>query len=162
MKCKSWCITDFRFLNSRLQRVNFTCLLFRDAFAILGNFTCEYLLVLYWKIYIMPLNYHKVTSLIVVLYLVFSASNVYRRMPVDFSINPAIWQSYINATVESIPDSSKYLANIDDFLLHSSKHGYLKYLEDVSKVCLRMFWNNHPRSVNPLELNCITWITLFL
>ena len=39
-------IADFRFLNSRLQRVNLAFPLIRDGFAILGSSKCEYFLVL--------------------------------------------------------------------------------------------------------------------
>ena len=46
-------------------------------------------------------------------------------------------QSYINVFLSSIPDRSKYLAIMDDLLLHSSKHGHLKYLEEVLTVLLK-------------------------
>ena len=37
-----------------------------------------------------------------------SASYVYLRMPMGLSACQAIWQSYINAILGSIPDRSKY------------------------------------------------------
>ena len=53
------------------------------------------------------------------------------------STSPAIRQSFINAFLISIPDTSKYLKFVDDLLLHSSKHGHLKYLEDLLKELLK-------------------------
>ena len=55
----------------------------------------------------------------------------------ELRTNPAVWQSYINAIPISKPDRSKYLAIMDDPLLHSSKHGHLKYLEDLLKALLK-------------------------
>ena len=42
-------ITNFRFLNSRLQIENVAFPLIRDVFAILGSFKCECLSILYLK-----------------------------------------------------------------------------------------------------------------
>ena len=52
-------------------------------------------------------------------------------------LEPAIWQSYINSVISSTPDRSKYLAITDDPLLHTSKHGHLKYMEDLLKALLK-------------------------
>ena len=50
----------------------------------------------------------------------------------ELNASPAIWLSYINVILGSIPDRSV----IDDLLLHSSKHGHLKYLEDPLKALI--------------------------
>ena len=63
--------------------------------------------------------------------------DTYQTMPTGLSAIPAIWQFYINAILGSIPDRPKYLASMDDPLLHSSKHGHLKHLEDFLKVLLK-------------------------
>ena len=49
---------------------------------------------------------------------------IYQRMPLELSTSPAIWQSYKYAILSNISDRSKYLAIMDDLLLHSSKHGH--------------------------------------
>ena len=53
-----------------------------------------------------------------------SVSYRYQRMQMGLSTSPAIWQSYINAILSSLPDRMKHLAIIDDLLLQSSKHGH--------------------------------------
>ena len=53
-------------------------------------------------------------------------------------INAAIWQSCINAILTSIPNKSKYLANMNDLLQTFSTHSHLKYLKDI----LKAFTNN--------------------
>ena len=55
-------------------------------------------------------------------------------MPIKQNESPAIWQSYVNAIPSSIHERSRYLAIMDDLLLHSSKHAHLKYLKDLLKV----------------------------
>ena len=47
-------------------------------------------------------------------------------MPMGICAIPAQWQSYISAILIGIPNRSKYLAIMDDLLLHSSKHSHLK------------------------------------
>ena len=54
-----------------------------------------------------------------------SPSYVYQRMPVLLSASLPILQSYINDILGSIPDISKYLAIMDDLLLHSTQNSHL-------------------------------------
>ena len=82
-------------------------------------------------------------------------------MPMALSAGPVIWQSYINAILSSVPDKSRYLAIMDDLLLHCSKPGYLKFLEDLLKALLKAVSKYHQRSVNSLELNYNIWVMLF-
>ena len=42
-------------------------------------------------------------------------------MSIGLSVGPAIWQSYINGVLGSIPGRSKYLGIMGILLLHSSK-----------------------------------------
>ena len=58
-------------------------------------------------------------------------------MPMGLNASAAIWQHHINAIISNIPDRSKYLAIMDDLLLQSSKHGHLKYIEDLLKALLK-------------------------
>ena len=101
-------ITDFRFLISRLQRVNLDFPLIRDVFAILGSSKCDCISVLDLKdvCYTIKLSENSKPYCSTVPYFD-SASYVYQRMPMGLSASPAIWQSYINAILSSIPDTSK-------------------------------------------------------
>ena len=125
-------ITDFRFLNSRLQRVNFFPLI-RDAFAVLQSSKCECLSLLDLKdaYHTLKLSERSKPYCGVLSYFS-SASHVYQRMPSALCTDPAIWQSY-----SSIPYRSRNLAIMDDLLLHSSKQGHLKHLKDLLKALLK-------------------------
>ena len=63
-------ITDFRFLNSRLQRVNLAFPLIRDTFAVLGSSKCECLLVLDLKyVHALLSNCQKIPKVTAVFYI---------------------------------------------------------------------------------------------
>ena len=121
-------IIDFRFFNSRLQRVHLAFSFLRDAFTILENFKCECLSVLDLKE-----AYHTIKlsenykPYCVILPCFGSTSYVYQRMSMGLT-SPAIRQPYINAILSCISDGSKYLAIVDYLLLHSSKHSHLNIL----------------------------------
>ena len=46
-----------------------------------------------------------------------SASYMYQRMPMGLNISPSIWQSYINTTLECLPNRKHCEAIMDDLLL---------------------------------------------
>ena len=46
-----------------------------------------------------------------------SASNLYQRMPMGLNISPALWQSYINLTLDCLQSRKYCEAIIDDLLL---------------------------------------------
>ena len=76
--------------------------------------------------------------------------------------SPGRWQGYINSILSSIPERLKHLVIVDNILLHTSKHGYLKYLEDWLKVLLESVLKYYQRSVNSLELSYNIWVPLVL
>ena len=61
------------------------------------------------------------------------------------SLCPAIWQFCINAILSSKLGRSKYLAIMDDLLLHSSKHGHLKYLKHLLKTLFKTGLKSSPK-----------------
>ena len=60
--------------------------------------------------------------------------------------------------LSSIPERSKYLTIMDDLLLYSSLEMPGRYVE---RSCPKEVWKYHQESVNSLELNYNTWVTLF-
>ena len=131
-------ITDFRFLNSRLQRVDLAFPLMTTALAILGSPKFECLLVLDLKDAYHAIKLSENFKLYCGIKSHFgSAIYVSQRMPMGPRASPAILQSYISAILINIPDRSKYLVIMGDLLLHSSKHVHLKYLEDFLKILLK-------------------------
>ena len=75
-----------------------------------------------------------------------SASYIQKRMSMGLIANPAILQCYINDILCSIPDISKYLAIMDDLLLHRTKYGLLKYFEVLLKTLLKNVLKISPKN----------------
>ena len=64
-----------------------------------------------------------------------SASYLYQRMPMGLNISPAIWQSYINASLDSLQSRKYCEAIIDDLLLFTPmKASYFDKLENLLKA----------------------------
>ena len=64
-----------------------------------------------------------------------SVSYLYQRMPMGLNVSPPIWQTYINAVLNSL-QSRKYCEVImDDLLLFTpSKKAHMNKLEDLLKA----------------------------
>ena len=76
-----------------------------------------------------------------------STSYAYQRIPKGLSTCRAIWQSYVNAILGRISDRLKYSAIMDDLLLHNSKYGHLKYLEDLLKAKYKNILKISPKKI---------------
>ena len=59
-------------------------------------------------------------------------------MPMTLNISPSIWQSYINAILESLQSRKYCTAIMDDLLLITpSKKSHIAKLEDLLKALLK-------------------------
>ena len=58
-------------------------------------------------------------------------------MPMGQIAGPAIWQPYMNTILGNIPDRLRCLTIMDDLQFQSSKHRYLKFLEDPLRALLK-------------------------
>ena len=61
----------------------------------------------------------------------------YERMPMGLCISPCKWIEYINIVMEGLPDKSKYIAIMDDILIHSKKKSHSERIEDLLKAIIR-------------------------
>ena len=110
--------------------------MFRDTFALLGSSKCEVMSVLDLKDTFHSLwlseNSQKYCG---ILPYFGSKSCLYQRMPMGLNVSPAIWQTYINAILNSL-QSRKYCEVImDDLLLFTpSKKAHIAKLEDLLKA----------------------------
>ena len=94
-------LTDFRHLNMRIAKNNFTCPLLKDMLLVLGSSKCKVLSVLYFKDTFHSLRLSEPSKKYCGILSSFgSTSYLYQRMPVGINIPPSIWQSYINAILE--------------------------------------------------------------
>ena len=105
----------------------------------LGSSKCEVLLVLDFKdvFHSLRLSENSKKYCSILLYSG-SVSYIYQRMPMGFNISPSIWQSYINAILNSLQSKKYCEAIVDDPLLFTpSKSAHMAKLEDLLKVLLK-------------------------
>ena len=110
-------VTDFIHLNMRIVKNNLAHSLLRETFALLGSSKCEVMSVLDLKDAFHSLRLsEKSMKYCSILPYFGSASYLYQRMDMGLNVSPLIWQSYINAILNSL-QSRKYCEVIKNDLL---------------------------------------------
>ena len=129
-------VTDFRHLNMRIVKNNLVYPLLRDTFALLGSSKCEVMSVLDLKDAFRSLQLsEKSQKYCGILPYFGSASYLYQRMPMGLNVSPPIWQTYINAILNSLQSRKYCEAIMDDLLLFTpSKRAHIDKLEDLLKA----------------------------
>ena len=110
--------------------------LLRDTFALLGSLKCEVMSVLDLKdaFHSLWLS-EKSQKYCGILPYFGSALYLYQRMPMGLNVSPLIWQTYINAILNSLQSNKYCKAIMDDLLLFTpSKKAHIAKLEDLSKA----------------------------
>ena len=93
--------TDFRHLNVRIAKNNLAYPLLKDT--MLGSSKCEVLLVLVLKDAFHSLRLSENSKKYCGILPYFSSTSyLYQRMSMGLNIAPSIWQSYINAVLNSL------------------------------------------------------------
>ena len=140
-------VTDFRHLNVRIAKNNFTYPLVRDTFSGLGNSKCEVLSVLHLKYAFHSLRLSENSKRYCGILPYFgSPSYLYQRMPMGLNISPFMWQSYTNVILDCL-QSKKYCEVIMDYLLllTPSRETHINKLEDLLKALLKNGLKISPR-----------------
>ena len=127
-------VVDFRLLNTRILRRNTSISLMRDVLSILGNSECEVVSCVDIKD-----AYHSIRltekSKEYCGILPYCGSPIYRyeALPMGIACAPQIWMDYITLILAELEDKKRYIAIMDDFLIHSTKVAHLKLLEQLFK-----------------------------
>ena len=106
----------------------------RDILSILGNSECEVISCVDIKD-----AYHSIllTERSKEFYgiLPYFGSPIYRYevLPIGIACAPQIWMDYINLILGELEDKSRYIAIMDDLLVHSSKAAHWRLLEQLFK-----------------------------
>ena len=58
----------------------------------------------------------------------------YEVLPMGIACAPQIWMDYITLILGELEDKSKYIAIMDDLLVHSSKAAHWRLLEQLFKA----------------------------
>ena len=115
-------VVDFRLLNTRILRRNTSIPLMSDVLSILGNSECEVVSCVDIKdaYHSIPLTERSKEFCGILPYF---GSPIYRYevLPMGISCAPQIWMDYITLILGELEDKSKYIAIMDDLLVHSSK-----------------------------------------
>ena len=90
-------VTDFRYLNIRIEKNNLAYPLVRDKFSVLDNSKWKVVSILDLKDAFHLLRLLEDSKRYCGIFPYFgTASYIYQRMSMGFNISPSIWQSYIN------------------------------------------------------------------
>ena len=106
-------VVDFSLLNTRIFRRN------RDIFRILGRSRCEVLFCVALKDAFHSLSLtDKAKEFCGILPYFGSAHYRYEVLPMELSISPQVWITYIENLLEGIPHRQLYIAIMDDLMLY--------------------------------------------
>ena len=127
-------VVDLRLLNTRILRRNTSIPLMSDVLSILGNSECEIVSCVDIKD-----AYHSIRltekSKEYCEILPYFGSLIYRYevLPMGIACALQIWMDYITLILAELKDKKKYIAIIDDLLIHSTKVAHWKLLEQLLK-----------------------------
>ena len=125
-------VVDFRLLNTRILRRNTSIPLMSDVLSILGNSECEVVSCVDIKD-----AYHSIKltekskEYCGILPYFGSPINRYEVLPMGITCAPQIWMDYITLIMAELEQKNKYIAIMDDLLLHSTKAAHWKLLEQL-------------------------------
>ena len=132
-------VVDFRLLNTRILRRNTSIPLMSDVLSILGNSECEVVSCVDIKD-----AYHSIRvtekSKEYCGILPYFGSPIYRYevLPMGIACASQIWMDYITLILAELEDKKKYIAVMDDLLIHSTKVAHWKLLKQLLSQCVRM------------------------
>ena len=127
-------VVDIRLLNTRILRRNTSIPLMSDVLSILGNSECEVVSCVDIKD-----AYHSIRltekSKEYCGILPYFGSPIYRYevLPMGIACAPLIWMDYITLILFELEDKKRYIAIMDDLLIHSTKVAHWKLLEQLLK-----------------------------
>ena len=123
-------VVDFRLLNTRILRRNTSIPLMADVLNILGNSRCECLTCCDLKdaYHSIPLSEESKEYCGILPYF---GSPIYRYevLPMGISCAPQIWMDYITLILNDLDQKSKFIAIMDDLLIHSAKQEHWTLVE---------------------------------
>ena len=147
-------VVDFRLLNTRILRRNTSIPLMSDVLSILGNSECEVVSCVDIKDAYHSLRLTEKSKEYCGI-LPYFGSPIYRYevLPMGIACAPQIWMDYITLILSELEDKKKYIAIMDDLLIHSTKMAHWKLLEQLLKSMCKNGLRLVPRSANYSKLN---------
>ena len=149
-------VVDFRLLNTRILRRNTSIPLMSDVLSILGNSECEVVSCVDIKD-----AYHSIRltekSKEYCGILPYFGSHIYRYevLPMGIACAPQIWMDYITLILSELEDKKKYIAIMDDLLIHSTRVDHWKLLEQLLKSMCKNGLRLSPKKCQLFKTNFI-------
>ena len=127
-------VVDFRLLNTRILRRNISIPLMSDVLSILGNSEREVVSCVDIKDACHSIRLTEKSKEYCGI-LPYFGSPIYRYevLPMGIACAPQIWMDYITLILSELEDKKKYIAIMDDLLIHSTKMAHWKLLEQLLK-----------------------------
>ena len=121
-------------LDTRILRRNTSIPLMSDVLSILGNSECEVVSCVDIKDAYHSLRLTEKSKEYCGI-LPYFGSPIYRYevLPMGIACAPQIWMDYITLILSELEDKKKYIAIMDDLLMHSTKMAHWKLLEQLLK-----------------------------
>ena len=129
-------VVDFRLLNTRILRRNTSIPLISDVLSILGNSECEVVSCVDIKD-----AYHSI--------------RLTEVLPMGITCASQIWMDYITLILSELEDKKKYIAIMDDLLIHSTKVDHWKLLEQLLKSMCKNGLRLSPKKCQLFKTNLI-------
>ena len=149
-------VVDFRLLNTRILRRNTSIPLMSDVLSILGSSECEVVSCVDIKD-----AYHSIRltekSKEYCGILPYFGSPIYRYevLPMGIACAPQIWMDYITLILSELEDKKKYIAIMDDLLIHSTRADHWKLLEQLLKSMCKNGLRLSPKKCQLFKTNLI-------
>ena len=131
-------VTDFRYLNSRLVRLNPSLPLVRDTLRKLGESEGDTLSVIdlrdaYHTIRIAESSkkYCGITPY------QGASTYLYQRLGMGLSVSPAIWCNFIERVMRELPSQDHHIAIMDDIMIHSKRADHMQQIINLFKVIIK-------------------------
>ena len=149
-------VVDFRLLNTRILRRNTSIPLMKDVLSILGNSKCEVMSCVDIKdaYHSIPLTEKSKEYCGILPYF---GSPIYRYevLPMGIACAPQIWMDYITLILGELEDKAKYIAIMDDLLIHSTKVEHWLLIEQLLQSMVKNGLRLSPKKCQLFKTNLV-------
>ena len=149
-------VVDFRLLNTRILRRNTSIPLMKDVLSILGNSKCEVMLCVDIKdaYHSIPLT-EKSKEYCGILPYFGSPIYWYEVLPMGIACAPQIWMDYITLILSELEHKAKYIAIMDDLLVHSTKAEHWLLIEQLFQSMVKNRLRLSPKKCQFFKTNLV-------
>ena len=149
-------VVDFRLLNTRILRRNTSIPLMKDVLSILGNSKCEVMSCVDIKdaYHSIPLTEKSKEYCGILPYF---GSPIYRYevLPMGIACAPQIWMDYITLILSELEHKTKYIAIMDDLLVHSTKAEHWLLIEQLFQSMVKNGLRLSPKKCQFFKTNLV-------